>query len=89
MEEVGMHNIAHYVEVWRQTIASFIVNHTVSDFCVEGERKRGSSSCQFWWEQPMDLDAAREAATAPSGVATSDELFGGFYFDTSSFLHST
>ncbi len=24
--------------------------------CHDGERKRGSSCCTFWWEQPLSID---------------------------------
>ena len=59
-----MYPIAHYVEVRRQTIAQFIVNQPIFEYCMEGGRKHGSRTRQFWWEQPMDLDAARADAAA-------------------------
>jgi len=49
LEEVGLYRIAHYVEVRRQTIARFIVNRPIFDYCVGGERKRGTSLHQWWW----------------------------------------
>ena len=73
LKEVGLYSIGHYVEVRRQTIASFIVTRPIFDYCVEGERLRGSSPRQFWWEQPMDLDAARAVAAAKAMVAAGDE----------------
>jgi len=72
LEEVALHPIAQYVEVRRQTIAKFIVNRPIFDFCTEGRRKRGSSPRQFWWEQPMDLDAARAEAQASADVPAND-----------------
>ena len=72
MEEVGLHSIATYVEVRRQTISNFIVDRPIFDFCAEGERKRGTSPRQWWWEQPMDLEAARGAAAAAAVVAAVD-----------------
>jgi len=72
LEEVALHPIAQYVEVRRQTIAKFIVNQPIFDFCTEGRRKRGSSPRQFWWEQPMDLDAARAEAQASADVPAND-----------------
>ena len=67
LEEVGMRTISHYIEVRRQTIAAFIVNRPIFSFCTAGERRRGSSPRQFWWEQPMDLDVARAAAVSELG----------------------
>ena len=58
LEELGLHPIVHYIEVRRQTVASFIVNWPIFDFCMDRERRRRTSPRQFWWEQPMDLDAA-------------------------------
>ena len=46
LEEVALHPIAYYVEVRRQTIAKFIVNRPIFEYCREGKRKRGSSPRQ-------------------------------------------
>ncbi|KAL7543034.1 hypothetical protein ACHAXR_012338 [Thalassiosira sp. AJA248-18] len=73
LEEVGMQTISHYVEVRRQKVVSFIVNWPIFDFCVKGEKGRGSSLRQFWWEQPMDLDEKRAAAPAAAVVVSSNE----------------
>ena len=32
--------------------------NSIFEFCREAERKRGTQRRQYWWEQPMDLDAA-------------------------------
>ena len=72
LEEVGLRTISHYVEVRRQTIAAFIVNRPIFDMCVDAERLRGTSPRQFWWEQSMDLEEAREAADAASVVGSDD-----------------
>ena len=72
LKEVGLRNIDHYVEVRRQTIAKFVVNRPVFDFCVNAERLRGSSPRQFWWEQSMDLEEARVAAGAATVVGSDD-----------------
>ena len=61
------------MQVRRQTIANYIVDRPILTFCREGERLRGSSPRQFWWEQPMDLDAARAVAAAKTMVAANDE----------------
>jgi len=74
LNEVGLYHINHYVEVRRQTIASFIINRPIFDYCMGGERKRGTGPHQWWWEQPMDLDTSRAvAAVAAAGVDVSDE----------------
>ena len=66
--------IAHHVEGRRHPIACFIVNRPIFDYCMRGERKRKTSPHQWWWDQPMDLDAARaEAAAAASDVDANDE----------------
>ena len=62
LSKVGIHNIADYIAVLRQTIASFIVNLPIFSFYKTGEWRSGTSPRQFWWEQPMDLDAARVLA---------------------------
>jgi len=71
MEETGLRLIAHYVDVRRQTIARFIVNRPIFDCIREGGRRRGTSPCQWWWEQSMDLDAASAEANALA-VAAND-----------------
>ena len=66
LEEVGLHTIEHYMQVFRQTIAVYIVNWPIFDFCKDEERKRGNSPRRtFWWEQPMDLDLARGISQPP------------------------
>ena len=62
LSEVGMHTIADYIVVRRQMIASFIIKRPIFSFCEAGEQRHGTSQSQFWFEQPMDLDAARALA---------------------------
>ena len=73
LKEVNLQSIAHYVEVRRQTIANFIVNRPIFDSCVGTERRRGTSPRQWWWEQPMDLDAARIPSAADIVVGADDD----------------
>ena len=77
LEEVGLHlhPIVHYIKVRRQTVASFIVNRPIFDLCMDVERRRGTCSRQFWWEQPMDLDATSVIAIT---VAANDESEGSY-----------
>ena len=77
MEEVGLHPIAHYVEVRRQTIARFIVNRPIFECCVGGTRRRGTNRHQWWWDQPMDLDTARAEALSLAEVATAGDADPG------------
>jgi len=72
LEEGALHPITYYVEVRRQTIAKFIVNQLIFNFCTEGERRRGSSPRQYWREQTMDLEAVRDEAQVSAGVAAED-----------------
>ena len=59
-EEVGIHTIEHYIRVRRNTVTQYITTRSILELCTEVERKRGTQLRQFWWEQPMDLDAAEE-----------------------------
>ena len=49
LEKAGLHTIAHYIDVRRQTIAAFIVNRPIFELCMEGERRRGSSANRQFW----------------------------------------
>jgi hypothetical protein len=71
-EEVGLYTIREYIEKRRQSIANYIIDRPIFDLCVEGKRKRGTSPRQWWWEQSMDLDLAREGINASSVVAGDD-----------------
>ena len=73
LDKAGLHTIEHYISVRRATIAKFIVNRPIFDMCGEGERRRGSSRRQFWWQQPCDFDAARSPAEAVAEVSGSDD----------------
>ena len=74
LDNVGLKTIAHYIGVRRQHIASYIVDKPIFRSCVDGVRKRGSSVCQFWWVQSMDLEEARAARFAgPASVDSDDE----------------
>jgi len=77
LEEVGLHPIAHYVEVRRHTITKFIVNWPIFDCCVGGERRQGTNHHLWWWDQPMDLDAVRVEAQTSVVVATAGDADPG------------
>ncbi len=56
-----------------QRVASFIVNRLIFQLCQEGVRRCGSAACQFWWEQPLDLETAGLAAMAADKEGVSDD----------------
>jgi hypothetical protein len=72
LDKVGLKTIAHYIGVQRQHIASYITDKPIQS-CVDGVRRRGSSVCQIWWVQPMDLETARAACIVGPVVVSDDE----------------
>ncbi len=48
------------MDVRRQTVANFIVNQPIWELCAGAVRRRGSPIQPFWWDQPMDLNLAKE-----------------------------
>ncbi len=58
LKAVGLWTINHYIGVCQETIARFIVDQPLFALCWDGERKRGSVRCTFWWEQPLSIDGA-------------------------------
>jgi hypothetical protein len=60
LEAASLQTISHYMDMRRQTVANFIVNRPIWELCVGAVRRRGSPIRPFWWDQPMDLDLAKE-----------------------------
>ena len=56
LEECGTHMIEHYIDVQRETIAKYVVNHSIHAECQGADRRRGSVPRRWWWEQRMCLD---------------------------------
>jgi hypothetical protein len=56
LEECGMHTIQHYIDVRRETIATYVVGRSILAECQGADRRRGSVPRQWWWEQRMCLD---------------------------------
>jgi hypothetical protein len=56
--QVGLQMIDHYICVHLETIARFIMDRLLFALCWDGEWKRGSARCTFWWEQPLSIDVA-------------------------------
>ena len=73
LEAAGLHTIKQYINVHRQTIASFIVNRPIFDMCQRGSKKHSSSPSQFWCEQTFNLEEARASAAAYASVVFDDE----------------
>jgi hypothetical protein len=73
LEDAGLKTIAHYIAVRRQHIANYIVIMPIFTMCVDGVRRRGSSKRHFWWEQSMDIEAARATRIAGPVVGSVDE----------------
>jgi hypothetical protein len=70
LEKAGLKTITHYMGVRQQTVANFIVNQPIWELCAGAVRKRGSPIQPFWWDQPMDLDLARERGLRPPSPQT-------------------
>jgi len=67
LEECGMHSIAEYIQIRRQTIAVYVANRPILETCRQGNRQRGSMPRQWWWEQPMELDGIDDGANDATG----------------------
>jgi hypothetical protein len=50
-----LHPIAYYITKRRQTVLKAIEGRPILDACREAERRRGSPSRQYWWEQNFSL----------------------------------
>jgi hypothetical protein len=72
LKACGLQTIVHYMDVRRQTVANFIVNRPIFELCAGAARKRGSPVRPFWWDQPMDLDLARERGLRPLSPQTTE-----------------
>ena len=57
LEECRMRSIAEYIQVRCQTNPQYVATRLILTACVGGDRQRGSMPRQWWWEQPMCLDA--------------------------------
>jgi hypothetical protein len=65
LKKAGLETIAHYMDIHQQTVANFIVNQPIWELCAGAVWKRGSPVQLFWWDQPMDLELARERGNMP------------------------
>jgi hypothetical protein len=51
--------INHYIGFHWETPARFIVDQPLFVLSLDGESKRASMCCTFWWEQPMSINVAK------------------------------
>jgi hypothetical protein len=58
LKTVGLQTIDHYIGAHWETIACFIVDRPLFALCWEGNGKRRSARCAFWWEQPLSINVA-------------------------------
>jgi hypothetical protein len=65
LQAVSLKPISHYVGVWRQTVANFIVNQPIYELCAGAVRKRGLPVQPFWWDQLINLDLVQERGLWP------------------------
>ena len=56
LEECGMHTIEHYIDVRRETIMRYVVDHSILAECQGADQRCGSMPWRWWWEQRMCLD---------------------------------
>ncbi len=52
-----MATIALYIQFRCQMIAMYEAMRPIFKACLEGKRRQGLMLCQWWWEQPVCLDA--------------------------------
>ena len=83
LAECGLRPIDAYIRARRDTIARYVVDRPIFEACRGGERKRGTSPRQYWWEQTMEFPEAtaeeddEEAEGAPEeGLPGGGELGG-------------
>jgi hypothetical protein len=67
LKAVGLKMVGEYIAVRVETIARFIMDQPIFALCRDGERRRGSATRTFWWEQPLTLDSL-EALPNHEGV---------------------
>ena len=65
-EEVGLYTLEEYILRRRKSVASYIRDRPTFDLCRRGERLRGTSSRQWWREQPLGADLEREEDVSSS-----------------------
>ena len=52
------------IQVRRHTVMKFVSERPIYRYCREAERRRGSGSHLYWWNQPMELEETSAEAEA-------------------------
>ena len=61
LEATGLYTVQMYVEVHRTTVLKVAAQRPIVELYLEAERKCGTGPRQYWWDQPVDLEGARNA----------------------------
>ena len=77
LAECGLKPIDAYIRARRDTIARYVVDRPIFEACREGERKRGTSPRQYWWEQTMEFPEATEEEAVEAEGDPEEGLLGG------------
>ena len=56
LEECGLHSVKDCINTCLSTIVMYVVNQPIFQECQEGDWRRGSIPCRWWWEQELSLD---------------------------------
>ena len=59
-----LHTVEDYIQVRRHTVMKFVSERPIYRYCREAERRRGSGSHLYWWNQPMELEETSAEAEA-------------------------
>jgi len=73
LRDAGLAPISEYVARRQGTIAQYIALRPIFDVVTREEKQRGTSAPMCWWEQPIDFEAAAEAARMAATATTNDE----------------
>eukprot|EP00985_Skeletonema_marinoi_P006129 scaffold2657_cov155-Skeletonema_marinoi.AAC.9 len=71
--QVGLYTLTEYIDKRRKTIGAYIIKErSIFDLCRNGERRRGTSSRRWWWDQPInaDLESEEDASSVVSEDAS-------------------
>ena len=72
-EEVGLYTLTEYIDRRRKTIGAYIsTDRSIFDLCRNGERRRGTNSRRWWWDQLIiaDLESEEDASSVVSENAS-------------------
>ena len=67
-----LHPIEYYIAKQRNTVRKAIEGRALLEECRGAEKRRGSPSRQYWWEQEFDLAGYEAAWEATQGEGEAD-----------------